>query len=483
MEQVALGGGERARELVGELLERLERVAVLREQVAVLSAKIEELERRASRDSGNSSMPPSSDPPLSRAERRRRAREAYKRSMRHSGGQAGHEGSTREMVAGERVDHRVEHLPERCGCGHQFTGGEARLGEPVVHQQWELPAIRPLVFEYARVRLACPGCGRAVLAELPGLALSGYGPRLQAQIAMLAGVFRLSREQVRQVVVEVFAVPACTGTIDRVLMRVGRVLADPWQELRHAVRQAQAVHMDETSWSQAGTQQWLWVAASALAACYRIDPARSQRACKELIGADFAGILVTDRYAGYHWLDVLQQQLCWCHLIRQLTEVSQRSGPPGRLGEQLLIAARTVIKTYHEHLAGTGTLEDLQEQIDPLRDQIRGLLIDLGRCGHPRSERFAAGLLAEYPALWTFCFDDQVDPTNNAGERAMRHTVLLRRIQNGTQSDPGNRWIERISSIRETCRLQSRPVLDYLTSAMTAAQLGQPIPTLAAADP
>lgn len=257
-----------------------------------LEARIEELERRLDRDSGNSSLPPSSDPPRSRAERRRLAREAYKRSLRSSGAQPGHEGKARELVAPERVDERFVHLPERCGCGHVFDGGERRIGDPVVHQQYELPPARPLVFEHARVRLGCPGCGRSVLATPPGAALSGYGPRLEAHIAVLAGVFRLSRDQVRQVVVEVFGVPASKGAIDNAIMRMSAVLRDPWAELREAIRNADAVHLDQTTWRLCGAQQWLWVAASALMACYRIDPSRGQDAAKELIGEDFGGFAI-----------------------------------------------------------------------------------------------------------------------------------------------------------------------------------------------
>ena len=473
IEAIALGGGEPARELVVGLLEQVAQLPALRE-------RIEELERRAGRDSGNSSMPPSSDTPKSRAERRRVAREAYKRSMRKSGGQPGHEGKTRELVAPERVDERRVHLPDRCGCGHVFDGGEQQLGDPVCHQQYELPVVRALVFEYARVRLGCPGCGRAVLAQLPGAAMAGFGPRLDAHIAMLAGVFRLSREDVRRVVVEVFGVPASKGSIDSAIMRMSAILADPWAELRHAIRQAEVVHADETTWRLAGAQQWLWVAASALAACFRIDASRSQKAAKALLGEDFGGFVVSDRYAGYHFLDVLQQQLCWCHVIRQLVEVSQRPGVAGRRGEKLVALARQVICAHRAFLADDHDAHWLAEQLAPLRAQIRALLEQCAAGDHARTANFAAGLLEEYEALWTFADVPQaeIDPTNNAGERAVRHAVLMRRIQGGTQSERGSRWIERIQSVRETCRLQRRPVLDWLTQAATAAHQGLPAPTL-----
>jgi len=442
--------------------------------------RIEELERRVGRNSGNSSLPSSSDPPASRAERRRAAREAYKRSMRKSGGQPGHQGKGRELVAPERVDGRVVHLPDCCECGREFDGSEERVGDPVVHQQFELPLVGPLVFEHQRLRLRCPACQRATLARLSAGALSGFGPRLDAHIAMLAGVFRLSREQVRQTVVEVFGIPASKGSVDNAIMRMSVILADPWAELRGAIREAQVVHADETTWRLRGATQWLWVAASALIACYRIDPARSQTAAKELLGEDFGGFVVSDRYAGYHFLDVLQQQLCWCHVIRQLVEISQRTGATGRRGTQLVTLAREVIAVHREFITDGHDHDWLSVQLAPLRAQIQLLLEQCAAGHHTRTANFAAGLLEEYEALWTFCDvpDLQIDPTNNAAERAVRHAVLQRKIQGGTQSDPGSRWIERIQSVRETCRLQKRPVLAYLLDAATAAHHRLPAPSL-----
>lgn len=472
-EAIALAGGEPARRLIVELLDQVAKVQEL-------AAEVQELRRQIDRDSSNSSSPPSSDPPKSRAERRAAARQAYKRSMRQSGGQPGHQGKTRELAAAERVDRRVAHLPDRCGCGHQFSGVEQRVGDPVCHQQWELPPARPVVIEHDRVRLACPGCGRAVLAELPGPALSGYGPRLEAHIVMFAGVFRLSRAQVCEVIGEMFGVPASTGTVDNVIARANRILADPWEQLRDAVRAAESVHMDETSWRLAGATEWLWVAASALAACFRIDPHRSQAAAKDLIGEDYGGFVISDRYAGYHFLDILQQQLCWAHVIRQFREISQRDGVCGERGEELVSLAREVIGTHHAYLSDGHDGEWLATGLAPLRTSIQALL---ERCAAGRDQRtaaFATGLLAEFDALWTFADVPAagLDPTNNTAERAIRHAVLMRKLQGGTQSQRGDRWVERIQSVRETCRLQHRPILDWLTDAIAAGHRGSPIPSL-----
>lgn len=466
------------REQVREAIERDPESVV--DLVMALQERVEELERRLGQDSRNSSKPPSSDQPKSRAERRREAREKAKEwSKRKPGGQPGHEGKTREMAPPERVDEVCLHLPERCRCGHAFEGSEERVGEPVAHQKWELPPARPLVIEHRRARLACPGCGRARLAELPpGVTLSAFGPRLEAHIATLAGVFRLSRRQVARVVEEMLGVPISIGAVDAAIMRMSAVLADPWAALAEAVRRAEVANADETGWRVSGAQHWLWLGASALVACYRVDPSRGQAAAKELLGEDFGGIVVSDRYAGYHFLDVLQQQLCWCHVIRQLVELSEAQGATGRRGAELVASGREVIAVHRRYLEEGRELAWLREELEPFRGRIRALL-EQGTRGHNRRERNLCGaLLEEYEALWTFCEVADVSPTNNTAERALRHAVIMRKVQGGTQSEQGNRWIERILSVNETCRLQGRAVLGYLVEAADAAHRGVAAPSL-----
>ncbi len=451
-----------------------------------MAVRIEELERQLSRDSRNSSNPPSSDPPKSRAERRREAREKLKElSKRKPGGQPGHEGQHRQMAPPERVDRRSEHPPEACsGCGHGFDGSEQRVGDPVIHQKWELPAVRPLIFEYRLLRLRCPGCGKPQLAGLPaGVSGSAFGPKLEAHIATLAGVFRLSRRQVAEVIREMFHIDISTGAVDATIMRMSAVLADPWERLREAIREAEVVHADETSWRLRGREQWLWLAATALFACYRIDPHRSQAAAKELLGENFGGIVVSDRYAGYHFLDVLQQQLCWAHAIRQLIEISERQGAPGKLGSKLVKAAREVFHLHRLYLEGGHTLAWLQEQLSPAQDRIRVLLQQGTRGRHEKTANFCQGLLDEWQALWTFCEVPDIPLTNNAAERALRHGVIMRKIQGGTQSEQGDHWVERILSVTETCRLQGRSKLAYLIEAANAAHHGQPAPSLLPSPP
>jgi transposase len=493
---IALAGGEPARELVVRLLDALERAAEGLEAVVGLQERIEELERQLSRTSRNSSLAPSLDPPLTRQQRRALGRERAKKQLqrerrepRKQGGQPGHEGSSRPPAEPEQLTvGPVDCLPERCGCGHRFTGGELPVGDPVGHQQWELPLIVPEVREWRRLRLECPECGKPALAELPaGVSLSAFGPRLHAHVAVLSGVCRLSREKIVELLGECYGIELSTGAVDGMLRRVSRVLCDPWRELHEAIKLAEAVHADETTWLGKADPCWLWTATTAALVCYRIDPRRTQEAAKRLLGEDFGGFVTSDRYVGYHWLDVLQQQLCWAHLIRQLTEISERPGQPGKLGTRLLDIAGQVFAVHRAHvpaLAGADHPEHpaliaLREQLQPLRERFHGLLEQGARGRHAKTARFCVGLLEEYPALWTFCDDvPGLSPTNNDAERAIRGPVILRRISGGTQSERGNRWIERILSTIETCRRQHRSASQHLHDAIDASLHSRPIPTL-----
>ena len=149
-------------------------VAELRERVARQEERIGELERRLNRNSRNSSLPPSLDPPAA-PERRQTAP-----SGRSRGAQPGHEGHGRRLAPLEAVDAVIDHWPARCACGHRFSETERRpIGQPARHQVAELPAIAVILSEHRLQRLRCPDCGAVTRAALPPDVQPGaFGPRL-----------------------------------------------------------------------------------------------------------------------------------------------------------------------------------------------------------------------------------------------------------------------------------------------------------------
>src|ERR1700678_1846025 len=149
------------------------------------------------------------------------------------------------------------------------------------------------------------------------------------------------------------------------------------------------------------------------APCFRIDPTRAQKAAKALLGENFDGILISDSYAGYHWIEVLHQQLCLAHLARQYTELSQRQGDPGQLGRALVYVTGRVFAVHREYRQEGHDLAWLQATIAPHKLQMRELLTRGTEGTHEKTARFCRGVLEEFDALWTFTTVEGVETTNN----------------------------------------------------------------------
>ena len=219
-----------------------------------LEARVGELERRLSRSSRNSSLPPSQDPPSAPPQPRGQG------SGRKRGGQPGHEGRYRRLLAPELVDEIVEHWPDRCGsCARKFRAGElVDAWEPSRRQLAELPPTAVRVSEHRLHWVCCPACAAVTTAPPPAASRWSFGPRLQAAIVLT-------------------------------------------------------------------TQT----------ALFRIAAGRHASEAQTMLGERYPGIVCSDRYPGYDYLDPTRRQLCWAHLLRDVTAHSegmgeQASSPPPR---------------------------------------------------------------------------------------------------------------------------------------------------------
>ena len=451
---------------VGELIEANRR----------LEARVAELERRLNRSSRNSSLPPSQDPPSARPRPRQPG------SGRSPGGQAGHEGKNRRLLPLEQVDAVVEHWPARCARCCCCLGEAERIdvASPQRHQVAELPPIAVWVSEHRLHRLRCPECGREARAELPAeIARGAFGPRLQAAVATLAVRNRISRRDTVELVGELFGCRLAAGTIDAIVQRAGEALEQPHARLAEQIRAASAVNIDETGWRLRGDRRTLWAALTERAALFRIAPDRHQREAKALLGQDFEGIACSDRWWAYDYLDPGRRQLCWAHLARDFTAHAEGLAAQKEFGQAgLSIAARLFVAW--KQFQADGDRDALIRQITPLKQELRALLERAApkNAKTKRHRLFAKNLLKLWPALWTFTIIDGVEPTNNHAERGLRGAVIYRKLSLGSQSDQGERTIERLLSASVTCRLQQRSLFAYLTNVLNASIRGDPIPLL-----
>jgi transposase len=444
-------------------------------QLAALTERVEELEQRLKRDSSNSSLPPSRDPPW------RGKRGRSRGTGRNAGAQPGHVGHGRSLFPMERVTEVVDHWPQSCSCGHLFDEDEREpSGAPARHQVAELPPLAVEISEHRLQRLCCPDCGGTVRAELPaGVPRGCFGPKLEAAIAALTVRNRLSRRQLVELLDELFGCPVAVGTIDAILTCTAETLESVYDELLTQTRAADALNIDETGWYLSGEARTLWGAFSKQTAVLRIAPDRGKQHLHGLIGDGFGGIVGSDRFTAYNSLAPERRQVCWSHLRRDFTfHADHGSGPQEAFGLDGLEVTWNVFHAWKQ-FQQDGDRVALQRRVAEIKAQMWPLL-EWGSTGkrqrHVRA--LAKNLLKLWPALWTFADVADVEPTNNAAERGLRAAVIYRKLSLGSRSQGGERTIERLLSVDQTCRLQRRSLYAYLSDALTVKARGDPVPTL-----
>ncbi len=447
------------------------KVAWLMERVAKLEAENAELRARLAQTSQNSSQPPSSDPPGA-------PRQSKEPTGRARGGQPGHKQHKRERLEPDEV---IAVVPQRCGrCQRKLRG---RDPSPRVHQVIELPEIRPHVTDYELHELGC-ACGARTRASLPdGVPTSVFGPRLTAAVALCSGRYRMPKRTVQEILRDLFGVDVALGSVSKMERFVSAAIAAPVEEARAAVREQAVVHQDETGWFE-GPQDgrkaraWLWVAVTAIATVFRIARSRGSKIAKEMLGEDFGGFLVVDRWSAYLWKPRGMRQLCWAHLVRDFRSFVERGGESARIGERLLLQAKLMSRWWHRIRDGTLTRRTFQRRMKKVERSVGRLLRKAAVCGNAKTEGMAKDILKHEPALFTFVLATGVEPTNNAAERALRGAVIWRKISFGTDSEHGSRFVERMLTVVATLKQQRRHVLAYLTASCEAALHRRPAPSL-----
>jgi len=290
---------------------REELIALIRAQaaeIAVLKARVAELERRLGLNSRNSGKPPSSDG-LNKAPRVRSLREP---SDKPPGGQKGHKGETLRQVA--EPDSIVDHFPSSCtACGAAVT--PAMSSGHSARQVFDLPEPRPLVVTEHRAHdCVCAGCGAHTRASFPdGVnAPVQYGPRIAAFVVYLLHYQLLPEDRLVELMADLFGIKLVAATIARMSRTCAGRLRDFVTAVRDLVAGAAVKHMDETGFRVGGKTQWLHVACTAWLTFYRVCAKRGS------LLANVVGIVVHDHWKPYYTMPGVLHALCNAHHLREL---------------------------------------------------------------------------------------------------------------------------------------------------------------------
>jgi len=283
---------------------------------------------------------------------------------------------------------------------------------------------------------------------------------------------------VQDVLAAVFHTEVSLGSIAALEQAVSAALEVPVTEAIQYVRRQPMRNVDETPWWERAKREWLWVKSTPLATVFRLLKTRGAVSAKALLGEDFPGVVGTDRLATYDWIAPGQRQVCWAHLKRDFVAMSERAGEAGQLGLALLAEERRVFVLWTAVRSQRLSRADFQVRMLPLMARVKVLLQAGAQGAHTKTAGTWRHLLKRETSLWTFVWEEDVEPTNNQAERPLRRAVLWRRRSFGTQSERGSRFVERILTVVTTLRQQQRDVLAYLTSACAAKLQGDPAPAL-----
>lgn len=429
----------------------------LKEIIKHLEERIAQLEK----DSSNSSKPPSSDIVKPKQTARKVARKKRKR-----GGQFGHRKFSRPSFEPDQVDEVIE---------YEFTdkdaGGLKPLDEWFVMQQIKLPETLYKVIEHRARKYIDPATGRIHIASLPDDVRQGglLGGDVTAMIAFMKGACHMSFTTIQSFFKEVMRLDVSRGMLNKAAQKVSASLEPAYQQMVERLPEQSYLGIDETGHKDNGDKYWTWCFQTPRYTLFHIDKSRGSNVLFDLLGKDYEGMIGCDFWGAYRKFARLGNatvQYCMAHLIREIRFLAEHTNRKlSRWGEKLLNGLRTLFKTLHrsDKLTETGFARRMT-QIH------RGFLRQVRRPpDHPLAKKLArrfTGKAAE--TYFRFLTDPNVEPTNNGTEREIRHTVIDRRITQGTRGDAGMRWCERIWTTIATCKKQNRNVFEFIHHSLIA---------------
>jgi transposase len=479
------------REQAARLVAQAERIAALEAVVADLREQLESALRAASRNSGNSSMPPSSDDLPGRRMPRKQRRAAGRAEKKKRGKQPGSPGASMTWEVPDRTE---EHYPQgACSCGMDLADAED-LGVARSFQQEEIPAAPAERVQHDLHKVRC-ACGRPHVAArpagVPDSALS-IGPGLRALAVYLVVFQHVPVERCRQLIADVTGAAVSDGFIHSCLAKAASLAAEVVGLIRALITAAPVAGFDETTLRSgpAGDKKYVHGAFTEGYSAFWLG-ARSLDSMQDAgILPDFAGIVVSDRYQNYfhpRWKHIAGNQACLAHLLRDFEDCAE-SYPGAVWPVQAQRALRGMIKAWHasREKGLTAIPADVLETLaHEFRHAVLAGLASVPRVPGPKNstKQKPGRELLEFcrdrrDDVLRFTTDTSIWPTNNISERGVRPLKTQQKISGRLASDDITQDRLDIRSYIDTARKHGKNAMDVLHDLMLGKPWRPPAPAL-----
>jgi transposase len=463
-------------ELVALVRDQAYELGRLRAENADLRAQLDRLERLLSRNSGNSSMPPSTDDLPGKTPPGDRPIGGGGAMKRERGKQPGAPGA--HLAWREDPDDTVPHIPKgTCGCGADLTDG-VDLGVARSHQQHEVPAMSATCTQHDLYAVRC-GCGQVHVADRPdGVADTpvSYGPNLQSWCVYLMVVHAIPVQRCAQLVESLTGAAPSVGWVHGLLTRTAGALVEVDKLIRTLLTVAYAVCCDETP-IRVGprkAKRYLLVACTDLYTWYHLGD-RSLATFKDFGLGQLSGVVVHDRYTNYDSKTFagLVHQLCTAHILRDLADAAEcypQAGWPIQIADALrdLIHAANTARDNDYNAIDAGLLDT---RIGWLRAGVAVGLSEVGRNPDPKGKQPPGRCLLEMlrdrsDDVLRFAHDLRVPPTSNQAERDLRPAKTQQKISGRLTSEAVTRARYRIRGYLSTAAKHGQDMVGALGQAI-----------------
>jgi transposase len=432
------------------------KVEALEDENAELKKENGKLREKLGLNSKNSSIPSSK-------ELYKIKKDNKQKSNRNIGGRAGHKGFFREKLVADEVV-RIE-LPVNCECGGEI----AKSNKPYIHQKVDLPEITPDVVEYHLEHGRCRKCGRRKSSILPsGVNKGVFGSGVLAVIASLTGFYKNSKKDVVNILADIFKLKISIGSISNQERKVATKCDESYEAIKQKVSNSDIVHMDETSHYNKSKLGWCWMFSSKDGSFLELKDSRGKKVLENSIFGSNDQLVISDRYAAYNYFE--NRQVCWAHLARDFERLAHSFHPEVKVIGYYLRNVASELFALKKSLC--------KNEIDVLRFLRRSRKLRKRTWYYLRkityeteaiqAVRVARNIIKSENMMWRFMGDPVNIPlTNNHAERQIRHYVIYRKNSYFTQSENGNRFLERIISLYLTAKQQNLNPFQQLLTNLT----------------